>query len=183
MLADWRTRLLHDHAALFTDLRVVATGLGPTLTSVGGPSVGEGWRELVERAYVRIAAAQAGESAAEVAILVIEEKWGALRLTVSTLDLCETASAAVDLAVDLAEAGSLHICEACGAPGRLSVRRGWYATVSAARADGSLPVRGRDLDLQVATMIVGDRTVRMAQRYDVWSDSFIALEPPIDEDS
>ncbi|KAA0121722.1 hypothetical protein CIW48_22410 [Methylobacterium sp. P1-11] len=183
VLADWRTRLLHDHPALFPDLRVVATGLGPTLVSVGWPSVGEGWRALVERACARIADACAGVPAAEVAILGIEEKWGTLRLTVSTLDLCETASAAVDLAVDLAEARSLHVCETCGAPGRFSVKHGWYATVCAAHADGYLPVRSRDLDLQVTTMIVGDRTVRMARRYEVRSDRFIALEPPIDEDS
>jgi hypothetical protein len=182
VLADWRTRLLHDHSALFPDLRVVATEQGPALASAGWPSVGDGWRRLVERACARIAAVHVAEPAAEIAILAIEEKWGELRLNVSTLDLGERASTAVDLAVDLAEARSRHVCEVCGTPGRLSVRNRWYATVCAAHADGYLPVRGRNIDLQVTTIIVDDRPVRMARRYDVRSDSFVALEPPSDED-
>ena len=142
VIADWQTRLVHDHPRLFPDTRLVHTGDGPALSASGWPAVPDGWRAIVETACRRLDAILAAEPDAELFIHDVKEKYGGLRLAVTEIGLSETASAAMEQAVDLAEAHSFHVCEICGGPGQLSQHRGWYATRCETHADAFVPVPG-----------------------------------------
>lgn len=182
---DWRTRLVDDHPRLFPDARLSHAPDGPALTSTGWPDVPEGWRAIVETACRRLDAVVASEPAAEpgaeVVIDDMKEKYGSLRLTIWVGGLSAAGSAAAELAVDLAEARSGHVCEVCGARGRLARRGGWYATRCEVHADGYVPVRGAGMGVQVATRLVDGRPVRTARRYDVEGDRFVAMPVPDEE--
>jgi hypothetical protein len=85
----------------------------------GYPNTGDGWRDLVETAIGRIAAAVAAAPSRSVGITQITEKFGALRLYWhGRNNLPETTCAAVAEAVHLAEARSACTCETYGADGR-----------------------------------------------------------------
>ena len=181
VLADWRARLLRDHPRLFPDARLIQAAEGPSLSASGWPMVEDGWRAVLEIACRRLEAILAAEPGAEVVVLDVKEKWGSLRLDVSSLGLSEDGWAAVALAVDLAEARSAHVCERCGAPGRLVERGGWIATRCAAHAEDHVPLRGPDLGLQVLTRFVTGRAIRTARRYDPVADAFVPAPLPPDD--
>lgn len=113
---DWRTELVEAYPDLFHP------PVGDSGAARGSPECGEGWRDLLERAFARIwAAVQADGGSLKVA--QIKEKYGTLRLYWQG-SLSPEASAQVAEAIDLAEARSACTCELCGENGRLYGRTG-----------------------------------------------------------
>jgi hypothetical protein len=124
-IGGWRDALVSKDRHLFED------GSGATS---GYPAVGDGWRELLERAVDRIAAAVGG---GPMTIFQIKRKCGTLRLYHSSAaDLDEAAQYSVEEAVALAEARSARTCEVCGDEGRLFERGDWLATTCEKHAVG-----------------------------------------------
>ena len=70
----WQSDLVARHPALFN-----LTEHGRTSTP-GWPTVGDGWRELVETAVGRIAKAVAAAPAGSLRIVQVKEKFAGLRL-------------------------------------------------------------------------------------------------------
>jgi hypothetical protein len=125
MGGGWRDALVSKHRHLFED---------GSSAMPGYPTTGDGWRELLERAVDRIAAA-VGES--PMIIYQIKQKYGSLRLYHSSAAyLDEEAQYSVEEAVALAEARSACTCETCGDEGRLFVRGDWLATACEKHAVG-----------------------------------------------
>ena len=182
VVADWRTRLVHDHRRLFPNARVHEASAGPALASVGWPNVPDGWRDLVETACRRLESAVAAEPDAELVVLDMKEKYGGLRLDIGAMNLGDEARDAVRLAVDLAEARSTHVCDVCGRLGRLWERGGWYATRCEEHSEGHEPVRSRYRDIELSVRIVDGKVVRTARRYVVETDTFEPFPLPIDEE-
>lgn len=167
----WREDLIQAYPDIFH----------PTADNPGvaqaSPECGEGWRDLLERACVRIrAAVQAGGGSFKAT--QIKEKFGTLRFYWDG-PLSPEAAARVDDAIDLAEARSACTCETCGAPGRLFADRGWLATACDLHAVGKpVPVRpGRDNLLVVSGMKDGKLRVVSCRRYDRETDSFTDVDP------
>lgn len=170
--ADWRDRLVHFHPRLFPDAHLIETPDGPSLASTGRPSIPEGWRSIAEALCERLSTAIVDEPEAEIALLDMKEKYGGLRLTVSTLGLSEQASDTVGLALELAEARSTRTCELCGEPGRLMQRAGWYVSRCPDHAE-SFEALGVDAEVTTLFRQVEGRLVRMTRRYDAARDLFV----------
>jgi hypothetical protein len=83
----------------------------------GSPECGEGWRDLLDRACIRIRAALEAHGGS-FRFTQIKEKYGTARLYWEGA-LSEEAEEKVDEAIDLAQARSACTCEQCGEPGRL----------------------------------------------------------------
>jgi hypothetical protein len=82
-----------------------------------------GWRPLLGRLLERLERAiaeQPPEAQAEFRIIQIKQKFGRLRVYLST-----TATPEMRAAIDEAEEESIATCEVCSAPGRLADRNGW----------------------------------------------------------
>ena len=76
--------------------------------------VGDGWAELVDRAYDGLGDAE---------VMQVKEKFGALRIY--GYDLTKEQ---IDMLLDVEDA-SMHVCELCGEPGELTNIRGiWLKT-------------------------------------------------------
>jgi hypothetical protein len=162
---DWRHQLKERHADLF--------GWG------GDLAVGSGWRELIEKAVERIAAAVASAPGAKVTITQIKEKFGGLRIYFDEeTALTGTARARVEEAIALAEARADCTCETCGAEGRLYIRGGWYLTCCEIHAEGE-PVCRRGHYLVWRTRENNTRGTVRARRYDRECDAFVDV--PIEE--
>lgn len=110
---SWQGDLIERQTSLST-----ITENGRTDTP-GSPTVGDGWRELVESAVDRIAAALAAVPSGAARIVQIEEKFGYLRLYWHGTGLIDEVENAIDEVVALAEVRSAFTCEICGAEGRL----------------------------------------------------------------
>jgi hypothetical protein len=177
VLTDWRSRLLDAHPRLFPDARPLIVADGHELVCSGRPAVGDGWRRILETACRRIEKAIAAELG-EVALVDVKQKYGTLRCCISTVGLSDPAQLAVELAIDLAEARSAHVCEACGESGRLWNGRGWYHTACDDHGEGSPVTRSRDSDVEVSTRFVEGRPVRSARRYVPDRDCFVAVAVP-----
>ena len=151
----------------------------------GYPTVGDGWRDLLERALKRIAAAVAREPAGSaVQIVQIKEKFGTLRLYFDGHKVSEKALAKVREAIELAEARSACTCETCGEEGLLYDRRGWYLTRCPRHSAGE-PVEikpGRDNLLIVRTASPGKAGSVTCRRYDRTRDVFVKAPLPPDFD-
>lgn len=178
VIHDWQTRLVNDHDRVFPDARLVHTRDGPALACSGWPSVPEGWRNIVETACERLEIAIAAEPAADFIVIDMREKFGAFRLTVSSIGLSDEAHGVVTLAVDLAEARSICICDVCGRRGRLSEQGGWYATRCEEHSEALLPIRARDPHLQITTQFIDGQPVRTGRRYVFETDSFLVINVP-----
>lgn len=169
--ATWRRVLVDAHPDLFN-----VEWLGETCTP-GYPTVGDGWRELVEKAVCRIKAADVGRS---VKITQVKEKYGTLRLYwMSTRGIDAATDAAIEEAVALAEARSECTCEKCGEEGRLYSAGSWLTTACPEHAHGELvPVQSGHENVHVVTTFEGDRErIVSCRRYDRVSDSFIDIDP------
>ena len=170
METDWRERLIRRHADLF--------GLG------GYPTVGNGWRELIETALARIAAAVASVPGAKVTITQIKEKYGGLRIYFDDSGLSEDAEARVEEAIDLAEYRAACTCENCGAEGQLYNNHGWYITRCEAHAEGDpVPAAPGRKNLRIRRMLVdGELRIVAAHRYDRARDAFLEVPTAVLED-
>ncbi len=91
----------------------------------------DGWRDLVRALFAGLAAVMAGAPGGRLRILQVKEKFGGLRVYRGPAEgtvLTDAHWAAIAALAAAAEARSFETCDACGAPGRLRVRAGWYAT-------------------------------------------------------
>ena len=150
------------------------------VTTPGYPSVGDGWRDLVETAISRIANAVATAPTGSVHINQIKEKFGALRLYWhGRNNLPETACAAIEEAIYLAEARSACTCETCGAEGRLYDKGGYVFTACDQHGQGkAVKVRpGRDNVHIVRTLKDGKLSIVSCRRYVRETDSFVDVSP------
>jgi hypothetical protein len=167
---DWKIELIGAHARLFHPPKGCLEG------AQGYPECSEGWRDLIERACVRIE--NALDNGDSVKITEIKEKYGTLRFYWSGR-LPSEAEAKVDEVVDLAKARSACTCEICGAEGRLYSRGGWLATACREHARGELaPVRPGFENLHVVRRFGahGLQTVS-CRRYDRATDAFVDVDP------
>lgn len=175
-MADWRDDLVARHPALFT--METDGGFRP---SGGYPEVGDGWRDLVERAAARLAEAVSGLPRGALVIVQIKEKFGTLRLytSVAAEGLPEAVLERIDEAVALAEARSAVTCERCGDPGALWRDDGWYRTACARHGEGrKVAVKpGRDVLHRIGRRSGSLRWVR----YDRATDAFVEVPEPSED--
>jgi hypothetical protein len=168
---SWRIDLMRRHPRLFE--------------GSGYPTVGDGWRDLLERALKRIAAAVACDPAGSwIKIVQIKEKYGTLRIYYDSHKFSKNVRAEVDEAIELAEARSACTCDECGAEGRLYDSGSWYSTRCADHAYGE-PIRvkaGWDNLHVVRTFERGKTPVTSCRRYDRERDIFVDAPLPDDFD-
>lgn len=166
---DWRADLVTSYADLFDP-----TASDPPIAR-GWPYVGEGWRDLLERACVRIRAAVQADGGTFHATQV-EEKYGTLRFYWEG-SLSQKAAALVEEAIDLAEARSAVTCEICGDQGALHGDR-WVTTRCVQHAEGHRPVQTQpDDDIYVFERFAGNHRNVLYRRYDREIDIFIDVDP------
>jgi len=167
---DWRDRLIESYADLFHQV-------GDPPLARGWPAVDDGWRDLLERACVRIRAAVRADGGS-FAFSQIKEKYGTARIYWEG-SLSPAAAAAVEEAKDLAEARSATTCEVCGATGRL-YGGGWVTTRCAEHAEGrpAIEVEEGFENLDVERRSVGGRTLVRYRIYDRDADAFVEVPPP-----
>jgi hypothetical protein len=174
MATDWRRELVEAYADLFRPA-------GNPPRAPGWPWVGDGWRDLLRRACVRIRAAiQADGGTFKFA--QIKEKFGSARLYWDG-KLSPGAAARVEDAINLAEARSACTCEICGEPGRL-YGPGWLATRCDAHAEGRQPepIRPGMENIVFETRLVGGKREVRCRRYVRETDSFVDVDPSTLED-
>jgi hypothetical protein len=127
IVTDWRTDLIKAHPSLFHP------PAGAPQAARGYPACGDGWRDLLNSACVKIEAAIAeGES---FRVLQIKEKLATLRFFWRGSLSTEAEAKIVD-AVALAEARSACTCSQCGEEGRLYRAGGVLITRCALHAKG-----------------------------------------------
>lgn len=168
LVRDWKDDLVEAHPTLF---RPIEGRAGRSCR----PECGEGWRDLLERACVRIRAAVEADGGSFTAVQ-IKEKFGTLRFYWRG-DLSDEAKAKVDEAIELAEARSACTCEVCGGEGRLHRSGYWLTTRCDAHAQGA-PV-GPEADgenVVIVQRVVGKRT--SFRRYDRAADAFLDIDLP-----
>ena len=170
MAKDWKIELIRAHTRLFRPPKGHLEG------AQGYPECNEGWRDLIDRACVRIE--NALDNGDPVKIVQIKEKYGTLRFYWSGRLPSET-EAKVREVVSLAEARSACTCEICGAEGRLYNRGGWFATACSAHARGEpAPVRPGFENLQVVRRFgAGGLQTVSCRRYDRATDTFVDVDP------
>jgi len=173
----WQADLLRRYADLFNPQEQ------PELTR-GYPAVGDGWRELVEKAVARIAEAVAALPEGSLRITQIKEKLAGIRIyTTTRRRLPAEVAAKIEEAIDLAEARSYCTCETCGAVGDLYDDDGWFMTRCERHAKGERLPKNYDDDLHIKFEIVGGkRRVIACRRYDRERDALVdAPLPPGNE--
>jgi hypothetical protein len=169
IVGDWRVELVQAYADLFHPV-------GDPPAAEGWPEVGEGWRDLLQRACARIRAVIQADGGTFHATQ-IKEKYGTLRFYWEGA-LSPEADAKVEEAIDLAEARSTSTCEICGELGRLH-GPGWLTTRCVAHAEGRRPVEIRPEfeNIYIEERFAGDRRVIRCRRYDRETDSFDDVDP------
>jgi len=139
------------------------------------PSVGDGWRDLVETAIARIAKIVDGEPSASLTIEDVKSKYGTIRIYYNSTNLSEASITAVDEAINLAEARSACTCETCGEEGRLYENGHWFDTACNLHGRGTpAVVRPGWENLEVSRSTSGKVTCR---RYDRVNDCFVDVDP------
>lgn len=168
MRRGWRVELVEAYPDLFHPA-------GDPPSAQGWPEVGDGWRDLLERACARIRAAVQADDGTFHAIQ-IKEKYATLRFYWHGA-LSPEADALVEEAIDLAEARSAVTCEICGEPDRLCGSC-WLITRCAQHAEGrQLNEAQPGDDIYVVERIDGARRKILRRRYDRDSDSFVDVDP------
>ncbi len=169
----WREELMARYPTLFK------VELGDRTVTPGYPAVGDGWRELVETAVSRIAAAIAAAPSGTVKIVQIKEKFGTLRAYRRSSGLDDAVKHAVDEAAALAAARSACTCERCGAEGRLYNNGGCLATACTEHALGKpMPVEPGFGNLHVVRTFDPPRfPIISCRRYVRETDSFVDVDP------
>jgi hypothetical protein len=167
---DWKIELIEAYPDLFRPPAGTPEG------AEGSPECGEGWRDLLDRACIRIRAALQAHGGS-FRFAQIKEKYGTARLYWEG-SLSEEAGEKVDEAIDLALARSACTCEQCGKPGRLFNRGGWFATACDEHGRGEPVAERRDLEqVHVVYRIVDGQPVASGRRYDRSTDSFVYIHP------
>jgi len=166
---DWRKQLVDRYPKLFS-----RTVDGKTVYS-GYPCVGDGWRELVEKAIARVVAALKDAPSGQVMIVQIKEKFGTIRIYYDWHDIPDAVAVNIAEATSLAEARSACTCETCGRKGRMFESNGWYATRcdEHAASDAAL-VGGEDTFVKYA-VVDGKWKIIARRRYDRERDAFVDL--------
>ena len=170
----WQAKLVARYPLFFH----VITEQGRTHTP-GGPTCGDGWRELVETAVGRIADALAAAPPARVVTGQSRKNTRLCACTGHGKDLDAATERAVKEAVALAEARSACTCETCGKPGRLFKRGGWYLTACDEHAKGDLvPAKpGFENVHIVRTVDAGRIRIVSCRRYIRETDTFVDIDP------
>lgn len=182
-LEEWRSRLMDAHPRLFSDARPIFAGGAWLLAGTGRPDVPDGWRRVLELACARLDAAIRNEDG-ELSIVGAEEKHGGLRLNVVAASLSAEAQDAVELAVDLAEFRSVHVCALCGEPGGFWSDGGWLSVRCDRHGEGKPTARTKGHQMLVTTRWVDGKSYSTARRYLPDKDEFEAVpatEPHDDE--
>jgi hypothetical protein len=171
--SNWQANLIARYPHLFDTTNNCA------VSRPGSPEVGDGWRDVVETAIERIAAAVAASPAGLVQIGQIKEKYASLRIYLDrNIGLSEPASDAVEEALCLATARSACTCETCGAEGRLYKLGGTFMTACDEHGRGKLVLQARGLqNLHITRGIVNGKRVIRTQRYVRETDSFVDIDP------
>jgi hypothetical protein len=169
----WQAQLVARYPDLFNQEvhgRVVAPGY---------PGVGDGWRDLVETAVGRIATAVAAAPRGSLKLGQIKEKFATVRIYLDRRRaLPDQTNAAIDEAIELAEARSACTCETCGAEGRLFKAGGWFMTACDVHGKGRpVPQKPGLMNLHVTRKIVGGKRVIRTQRYVRATDTFEEVDP------
>jgi hypothetical protein len=170
---NWRDELLKRYHNLFV------TPHEHLSTARGYPTVGDGWRDLLEKACARITQALSLEPGGVVRVSQIKEKFGTLRFYYDTKNLSDQTEKAVELSVDLAEARSKCTCEVCGNEGDLYNKDGYVVTLCPDHAEGD-HVRSPPgwKYLTVVRVYSGDKMgLLQCRRYDRATDSFVEVDP------
>jgi hypothetical protein len=165
----WQADLVARYPGLFDQQ------INGRVTAPGYPTTGDGWRDLVETAIGLIASAVAATPGGTLQIGQIKEKFATLRVYPdSRSGLPESISAAVDEAIELAEARSACTC---GTPGRLFKSGGWFLTACDKHCKGK-PVRERPgfENLHITRQLVdGKRAIRATVIRE--TDTFEQVDP------
>lgn len=171
MPEDWRDQLIARYPDLFR-----RTVRGQEITT-GYPRVDDGWREIVEKALERMAAAVQGQPRGSLQVVQIKEKLGGLRLYYNAGRLDPAAVAKVEEAVDLAEARADCTCEVCGRAGRLFNNDGSLATRCEMHGRGKPVPLSDDANTFVKYEVdgTGRRRIISRRRYDRAGDRFIDI--------
>jgi hypothetical protein len=169
----WQAELVDRYPDLFNQEihgRVIAPGY---------PSVGDGWRDLVETAIGRIATAVAAVPGGSLQIGQIKQKFGTLRVYLdNSLSLPDLVNVAIEEAIELAEARSACTCETCGNEGRLFKGGGQLHTACDIHGKGRpVPQKPGLMNLHVTCKNVDGKRVLRAQRYIRATDSFEEVDP------
>jgi hypothetical protein len=169
----WQTELMARYPELF---RQEFCG---RVTEPGYPTVGDGWRDLVEKTVVRIAAAIAGVPGASLKIGQIKEKLGTLRVYLDSAGgPSNPVNAALDEALALGEARSACTCETCGSEGQLFKSGGWFNTACDYHGKGH-PVQLKPglANVHLGWSFVSGERVLRAKRYIRKTDRFEEVDP------
>jgi hypothetical protein len=170
VVRNWKVALIEAYPDLFQPPAGTPEG------AEGAPECGEGWRDLLDCACIRIQAAISAQSGS-FRFTQIKEKYGTARLYWEGVLSLETEEK-VDEAIDLAQARSACTCEQCGKPGRLFNRGGWFATACDEHGKGVPVAERRDFEqVHVVYRIVEGHAVASARRYDRSTDTFIYIHP------
>jgi hypothetical protein len=169
----WQAQLVARYPDLFNQEihgRVIAPGY---------PSVGDGWRDLVETAIGRIATAVAAVPGGSVKIGQIKQKFGTLRVYLhNSLSLPDSVNEMIEEVIELAEARSACTCETCGNEGRLFKGGGQLHTACDIHGKGNpVPQKPGLMNLHVTRRIVGGKHVIRTQRYVRATDTFEDVDP------
>jgi hypothetical protein len=168
----WQAALVARYTNIF---QVTENGRAYT---AGYPSVGDGWRELIETVVGRIAEAVAAAPPACAVIVETKEKYGTLRLYWHGKNMDAGIEHAVKEAVALAEARSACTCEVCGRAGVLHARGDWLATACPEHAKGvPVPMRHGWENLHLVGDNDGKAPMLVCRRYIRETDSFIDVDP------
>ncbi|MGY3618444.1 hypothetical protein [Bradyrhizobium sp. USDA 10063] len=165
--SDWRVELVKTYPDLFHPV-------GDPPAAEGWPEVGEGWRDLLERACVRIRAEVDGGI---FHATQIKKKYATLGFYFNGT-LSPEAEAKVEEAIDLAEARSACTCDVCGEPGRL-YDTSRLMTRCAEHAEARSPVgfQPEFENVHVKEQWVGNQRIVRRRRYDRETDSFVDVDP------
>jgi hypothetical protein len=167
----WQDALVARHPRLFLS--------GDNRTGTGYPFVGDGWRELVERAVGRVADVIGATSGASVTIVQIKEKYATLRMYSHGAGLTKAAENAIADAIARAEARSACTCETCGDAGVLHQVGGQLLTTCAMHAKGApVPVEpGWENIHLIRGPRDGKASILVCRRYIRETDEFVEVDP------
>jgi hypothetical protein len=171
----WQDLLIARHPALF----IVTPENGQTYTP-GYPLVGDGWRDLVDRAVDRIAETLVAARSGSVTIVEVKSKHATLRMYWTGAGLTKAVENAVADAVALADARSACTCETCGEAGVLY--RVGRQLLTACREHGSdgapVPIEPGWENIHLTRGVRGGKTTTLVcVRYVRATDSFIDVDP------